>query len=72
MKVRPFRCAFRRVQKGESVASLLLGPHDDAGLLNHDGFSSGIAAGQRPDVLRRLEPLIKAPIEANMRPIMLR
>ncbi|MFG6284277.1 ATP-dependent DNA ligase [Sphingomonas sp. S6] len=67
LKVKQHRTAdcvvggFRRVKEGEGVASLLLGLYDDAGLLNHVGFTSGIAAGERLDMLRRLEPLIEAP-----------
>ena len=67
LKVKQHRTAdcvvggFRRVKEGEGVASLLLGLFDDAGLLNHVGFTSGIAAGERLDMLRRLEPLIEAP-----------
>lgn len=67
LKVKQHRTAdcvvggFRRVKEGKGVASLLLGLYDDAGLLNHVGFTSGIAAGERLDMLRRLEPLIEAP-----------
>lgn len=67
LKVKQHRTAdcvvggFRRAKEGEGVASLLLGLYDDAGLLNHVGFTSGIAAGDRLDMLRRLEPLIEAP-----------
>jgi ATP-dependent DNA ligase len=67
LKVKQHRTAdcvvggFRRVTDGEGVASLLLGLYDDAGLLNHVGFTSGIAAGERLEMLGRLEPLIEAP-----------
>lgn len=67
LKVKQHRTAdcvvggFRRVKDGEGVASLLLGLYDDASLLNHVGFTSGIAANERLDMLRRLEPLIEAP-----------
>jgi ATP-dependent DNA ligase len=67
LKVKQHRSAdcvvggFRRVKDGEGVASLLLGLYDAAGLLNHVGFTSGIAAGERLAMLRRLEPLIEAP-----------
>jgi ATP-dependent DNA ligase len=67
LKVKQHRTAdcvvggFRRVKDGEGVASLLLGLYDDAGLLNHVGFTSGIAAGELLDMLRRLQPLIEAP-----------
>ncbi|HEX8412292.1 MAG TPA: ATP-dependent DNA ligase [Sphingomicrobium sp.] len=52
---------FRRAKDGDGVASLLLGLYDDGGRLNHVGFTSGIAAVERPALLRRLEPLIEAP-----------
>lgn len=38
---------FRRERNGTGVASLLLGLYDSAGLLNHVGFTSSIAAGER-------------------------
>jgi ATP-dependent DNA ligase len=52
---------FRRAKEGDGVASLLLGLYDDAGRLNHVGFTSGIAAGDRTALAKRLEPLIEAP-----------
>lgn len=52
---------FRRAKDGGGVASLLLGLYDNAGRLNHVGFTSGIAAGERVELARRLEPLIEAP-----------
>jgi ATP-dependent DNA ligase len=52
---------FRRVKEGSDVASLLLGLYDDAGRLNHVGFTSGIAAGDRAALTAKLEPLIAAP-----------
>ncbi len=67
LKVKQHRSAdcvvggFRRVKEGEGVASLLLGLYDDAGRLNHVGFTSGIAAADRIGMLERLEPLIEAP-----------
>lgn len=67
LKVKQHRSAdcvvggFRRVKEGRGVASLLLGLYDEAGRLNHVGFTSGIAATARLDMLRRLEPLIEAP-----------
>lgn len=39
----------------------MLGLYDDAGLLHHVGFTSGIAAAERQALLRKLEPLIEAP-----------
>jgi ATP-dependent DNA ligase len=67
LKVKQHRSAdcviggFRRVKEGSGVASLLLGLYDDHGRLNHVGFASGIAAGERMEMLKRLEPLIAAP-----------
>ncbi|WP_156680434.1 ATP-dependent DNA ligase [Sphingomonas profundi] len=67
LKVKQHRTAdcvvggFRRAKDGDGVASLLLGLYDDAGLLNHVGFTSGIAAGDRVALAARLEPLIEAP-----------
>ncbi|GAA0750191.1 ATP-dependent DNA ligase [Sphingomonas trueperi] len=67
LKVKQHRTAdcvvggFRRTKKGDGVASLLLGLYDDAGLLHHVGFTSGIAAAERQALLRTLEPLIGPP-----------
>ena len=52
---------FRHEQKGDGVASLLLGLYDEAGLLNHVGYTSSIAAGERAEWATMLEPLIEAP-----------
>ena len=46
---------------GHEVASLLLGLYDDAGLLNHVGFTSSIAASDRAAWTRELEALIEPP-----------
>ena len=67
LKVKQHRSAdcvvggFRRVKGGRAVASLLLGLYDDAGALDHVGFSSGIADADRAALTDRLEPLIEAP-----------
>lgn len=67
LKVKQHRTAdcvvggFRRAKDGDGVASLLLGLYDDAGRLNHVGFTSGIAAGERAALAAKLEPLIEAP-----------
>ena len=67
LKVKQHRTAdcvvggFRRAKDGDGVASLLLGLYDEAGRLNHVGFTSGIAAGERAALAARLEPLIEAP-----------
>jgi ATP-dependent DNA ligase len=48
---------FRYAREGPLVGSLLLGLYDDAGLLNHVGFTSGLATADKPDLTRRLEAL---------------
>jgi ATP-dependent DNA ligase len=52
---------FRYASKGELVGSLLLGLYDDAGLLHHVGFTSGIAAKDKKALTRQLEKLIEPP-----------
>lgn len=52
---------FRRERDGPLVASLLLGLYDDAGLVHHVGFTSGIAAHEKPALTAQLEALIAAP-----------
>lgn len=49
---------FRRTSDGKGVASLLLGLYDDAGLLNHVGFTSSFKAAERKPLLDRVTPLI--------------
>jgi ATP-dependent DNA ligase len=67
LKVKQHRTAdcvvggFRRERDGPLVASLLLGLFDDAGLLNHVGFTSAIAAADKPALTKRLEALIAPP-----------
>jgi ATP-dependent DNA ligase len=48
---------FRYGRDSPLVASLLLGLYDDQGLLDHVGFTSGIAAADKPELTRRLEAL---------------
>ena len=43
------------------VGSLLLGLYDDAGLLDHVGFTSAFAADERKEITRKVEALIEAP-----------
>ncbi|MFL6447780.1 MAG: ATP-dependent DNA ligase [Bryobacteraceae bacterium] len=43
------------------VGSLLLGLYDDNGLLNHVGFTSGLAAAEKPELTKKLEALVEAP-----------
>ncbi|ATY32761.1 ATP-dependent DNA ligase [Sphingomonas psychrotolerans] len=52
---------FRYATKKREVGSLLLGLYDDAGLLHHVGFTSAIAAADRPALTERLEALVEAP-----------
>ena len=52
---------FRRAKGGSLVASLLLGLYDDAGLLNHVGFTSALAKEDRAELTGRLEALIAQP-----------
>ena len=48
---------FRYASKGNVVGSLLLGLYDDDGLLHHVGFTSSMAAADRPEITKRLERL---------------
>jgi ATP-dependent DNA ligase len=43
------------------IGSLLLGLYDDAGLLDHVGFTSAFAADEREEITRKVEALIKEP-----------
>jgi ATP-dependent DNA ligase len=52
---------FRYGTSSQVVGSLLLGLYDSDGLLNHVGFTSGIAAADRPALTKRLEKLIQPP-----------
>jgi ATP-dependent DNA ligase len=52
---------FRYDQAGRYVASLLLGLYDADGLLDHVGFTSAIAAADRPALTARLDKLIGPP-----------
>ena len=67
LKVKQHRTAdcvvggFRRAKGGSLVASLLLGLYDDAGLLNHAGFTSALAKEDRAELTERLEALIAPP-----------
>lgn len=63
MKMKNYRSAdcvvggFRRTADGRGAASLLLGLYDEAGKLNHVGFTSAFKADERPRLLERLETL---------------
>lgn len=67
LKVKRMRTAdcvvggFRYAAKKREVGSLLLGLYDDAGLLHHVGFTSAIAADDRPALTERLEALVEPP-----------
>ena len=52
---------FRYGRNDRLVASLLLGLYDAAGLLHHVGFTSSIAAKDRPAWTEELEALVEAP-----------
>ncbi len=52
---------FRYAEKERIVGSLLLGLYDDDGLLNHVGFTSGIAAADKKDLTAKLERLMEPP-----------
>ena len=67
VKVKQLRTAdcvvggFRYAEKKREVGSLLLGLYDDEGLLHHVGFTSAIAAKERPALTKELESLIEPP-----------
>ncbi len=52
---------FRYASKEKQVGSLLLGLYDDAGLLDHVGFCSGLATAEKPELTKKLEALIAPP-----------
>lgn len=52
---------FRYGRNDRQVASLLLGLYDNAGLLHHVGFTSSIAAKDRPHWASELEKLVSPP-----------
>src|SRR5436190_4381714 len=66
-KIKNFRSAdcvvggFRYGTTSRLVGSLLLGLYDSDGLLHHVGFTSGIAAADRPALTRKLKKLIGPP-----------
>ena len=67
LKVKQLRTAdcvvggFRYAAKGKEVGSLLLGLYNDAGKLDHVGFTSAIAAGEKAALTRKLERLAEPP-----------
>ena len=52
---------FRYASKGKVLGSLLLGLHDDEGLLHHVGFTSNVPNETKSDVTARMEKLIRPP-----------
>jgi ATP-dependent DNA ligase len=52
---------FRYGTKNKQVASLLLGLYDEAGLLHHVGFTSGLANVDKDALTRKLEALVAPP-----------
>jgi ATP-dependent DNA ligase len=52
---------FRYADKKKEVGSLLLGLYDNAGLLNHVGFTSAIPLAERPGLTEKLEQLVEPP-----------
>ncbi|RYG86266.1 ATP-dependent DNA ligase [bacterium] len=52
---------FRYASASKQVGSLLLGLYDDAGLLHHVGYTSSIAAKDRPALTKKLQALREAP-----------
>lgn len=52
---------FRYAEKKKEIGSLLLGLHDDAGLLHHVGFTSALKAEDRVKLTTQLEQLIEPP-----------
>ena len=52
---------FRRSRDSRLVASLLLGLYDEAGKLNHVGFTSALANQDKAELTARLEALIEPP-----------
>jgi ATP-dependent DNA ligase len=67
LKIKSMRTAdcvvggFRYGTNSKEVGSLLLGLHDEAGLLHHVGFTSTIAMADRAALTRRLEALVEPP-----------
>ena len=66
-KIKNYRSAdvvvggFRYNEGKPVVGSLLLGLYDDEGKLHHVGFTSSIAASEKPALTKKLEKLIAPP-----------
>ncbi len=52
---------FRYASKGKLIGSLLLGLYDNAGLLHHVGFCSGLTNSHKNELTPKLEKLVAAP-----------
>lgn len=52
---------FRYGTKNRLIGSLLLGLYNDSGLLDHVGFTSGLAAAEKAALTKRFESLIESP-----------
>jgi ATP-dependent DNA ligase len=52
---------FRYASAKKIVGSLLLGLYDEAGLLNHVGFTSSMPASERETLTKKLENLVEPP-----------
>jgi ATP-dependent DNA ligase len=52
---------FRYAEKAKVVGSLLLGLYDEAGMLHHVGFCSGLTAAERPALTKKLEAVRGGP-----------
>ncbi|HZT89462.1 MAG TPA: ATP-dependent DNA ligase [Stellaceae bacterium] len=52
---------FRYGSRDRLVGSLLLGLYDEAGLLDHVGFTATLGASEKPALTRRLEALVAPP-----------
>lgn len=67
VKVKKLRSAdcvvggFRYASNAKVIGSLLLGLYDREGKLNHVGFTSGLSAEERKELVRKLKPLIAPP-----------
>jgi ATP-dependent DNA ligase len=59
---------FRYEASGRLVGSLLLGLYDAQGLLDHVGFTSGLAAADKPALTSQLEGLAGEPGFTGSRP----
>ncbi len=52
---------FRYATNAKVIGSLLLGLYDKQGRLDHVGFTSGLSADERKQLVKKLKPLIRPP-----------